>query len=38
MVKMSREVKKFTAYEMMELIEQYEKLVMKLRKDKDLWD
>jgi hypothetical protein len=38
MIKLSREVKKFTAYEMMELIEQYEKLVMKLRKDKDLWD
>jgi len=38
MVRLSKEVKKFTAYEMMELITTYENHVMKLRKDKDLWD
>jgi hypothetical protein len=38
MVRLSKEVKKFTSEEMMALIEHYEKEVSELRKKLNLWE
>jgi hypothetical protein len=38
MVRKSKEVKKFTSEEMMELIEHYEKEVSEIRKRLNLWE